>query len=246
MENWYIGCSGFHYKHWRGTFYPEKLAVKNWFNYYTGYFETLELNVTFYRFPQLSVLESWYEKSDPDFRFSVKAPRLITHYKKFNDCKTLLDDFYSTVLQGLKEKCGCCLFQLPPTYTYHEEKLEKIVSSLDLAFPNVMEFRHESWWREDVYAALAKHGISFCGMSHPSLPSTPVQNSKLFYYRFHGQNQLYASKYTDAQLETFAEQVWQMKGIEQAYIYFNNDINTNAIYNAKSLQEIFKSFSHEK
>jgi uncharacterized protein YecE (DUF72 family) len=246
MGKWHIGCSGFHYKHWRGTFYPEKLAVKNWFNFYIAQFDTLELNVTFYRFPQLTVLENWHRKSSANFRFSVKAPRVITHYKKFQDCKTLLDDFYSTVHQGLKEKCGCCLFQLPPSYSYTPERLENIINSLDPAFANVMEFRHESWWQEDVFRELAFKKISFCGMSHPTLPSDIIQNSPFFYYRFHGENQLYASKYTDEQLQSFAREVSGMKGIDQAYVFFNNDINTNAIYNAKTLQEILQTDSDKK
>jgi uncharacterized protein YecE (DUF72 family) len=246
MEKWHIGCSGFHYKHWRGTFYPEKLAMKNWFSYYIEHFDTLELNVTFYRFPELSVFENWYEKSPSQFRFAVKAPRLITHYKKFNDCKSLLDNFYSTLNRGLKEKCGCCLFQLPPSFHYSSERLEKIISSIDPDFNNVIEFRHESWWQEDVFRGLSQQKISFCGMSHPALPSAVVQNSPLFYYRFHGENQLYASKYTEEQLQSFAAEVSSHQEIEEAYIYFNNDINTNAIYNAKSLQAIFDTLSRKK
>ena len=107
----------------------------------------LELNVTFYRFPTVPLLTTWYEKSAANFRFAVKAPRLITHYKKFIDTDRLMDDFYRTVDLGLKEKCGCCLFQLPPNYHYSEERLEKIISSLHKDFNNVMEFRHESWWQ---------------------------------------------------------------------------------------------------
>ena len=78
---WHIGCSGFHYKHWKGGFIPIYLPQKKWFEFYNNSFQTLELNVTFYRFPRLNVLENWYEKSSPQFRFSVKAPRAITHFK---------------------------------------------------------------------------------------------------------------------------------------------------------------------
>jgi uncharacterized protein YecE (DUF72 family) len=241
MEKWHIGCSGFHYKHWRGTFYPEKLAVKNWFSYYTEHFDTLELNVTFYRFPTVSILTNWYEKSAAHFRFAVKAPRLITHYKKFTDSDRLLDDFYRTIDLGLKEKCGCCLFQLPPAYHYTEERLEKIISSLHPDFNNVMEFRHDSWWQDGVYQELAKHNISFCGMSHPELPKAIVQNSRLFYFRFHGEAQLYASQYSDQQLQEFAATITQGEDIKQGYIFFNNDINTNAVYNARTLKEILKN-----
>src|SRR5215217_6065644 len=101
---WHIGCSGFHYKHWKDAFYPQKLPQRLWFDHYSSIFNTVEINVTFYRFPQLSFLQNWYDKSAKDFSFSVKAPRLITHYKKFQECDKLLDDFYNTVQKGLKEK----------------------------------------------------------------------------------------------------------------------------------------------
>ena len=81
----HIGCSGYHYRHWRGRFHSEKMPVRLWFDYYSQHFGTLELNVTFYRFPQLSFLENWYRHSPPDFRFAVKAPQLITHYKQFRN-----------------------------------------------------------------------------------------------------------------------------------------------------------------
>lgn len=114
MIEWHIGCSGFHYKHWKEIFYPKNVPQRLWFEFYWQHFNTLELNVTFYRFPKVSMLESWYKRSAPDFIFSVKAPRLITHYKKMNDCEKLLSDFYQTVQEGLKEKTGCVLFNFHP------------------------------------------------------------------------------------------------------------------------------------
>src|SRR5690606_8198057 len=110
------------------------------------------------------------KKSAPGFKFSVKAPRIITHYKKFADSVAMLDDFYNIISDGLAEKLGCVLFQLPPTYVYTPERLDLILRSLDLSFHNVLEFRHLSWWHPDVYDALAKKGVSFCGMSKPGLP----------------------------------------------------------------------------
>jgi uncharacterized protein YecE (DUF72 family) len=236
MVKWLAGCSGFHYNHWRGTFYPQKLAVKHWFNYYCEHFKTLELNVTFYRVPALGVFESWYETSPEDFRFAVKAPRAITHYKKFNDSERAIDDFYSLVQNGLKEKCGCFLFQLPPNYHYTEEKLDKILKSLDPSQPNVLEFRHESWWQPRIYDALAAKNIAFSGMSHPSLPSDLIHNTSLLYYRFHGSEELYASNYDDAFLDKFSEELQALNNVKKGFIFFNNDINTYAVYNAQYLQ----------
>ncbi len=186
MVQWHIGCSGFYYKHWKEIFYPKDVPQRMWFDFYCRHFKTLELNVTFYRFPQLFMLKKWYDSSPPDFSFSVKAPKLITHFKKLNDCEKLISDFYNTVQEGLKEKAGCFLFQFAPRYNYTPEKLEKIMHSLDPAFPNVVEFRHNSWWNEEVYKTLKKHHISFSGMSHPLLPETIVTNTSLLYYRMHG------------------------------------------------------------
>lgn len=240
MLTWYIGCSGFYYKSWKGAFYPEDLPQKEWFDYYCRYFNTLELNVTFYRFPQLSFLQNWYAKSPEHFRFAVKAPRTITHYKKFTDTAELLGDFYSVISKGLQHKLGCVLFQMPPSLTYAEERLEKIISSLDETFLNVVEFRHASWWRQDVYDELARHNISFCGMSHPTLPGDVIANTPHLYYRMHGESQLYASNYSDEQLEKLASEIKASQGVKEVYVYFNNDIHAYAIDNAQYLQKLAK------
>lgn len=229
--NWHIGCSGFHYKHWKGTFYPENLAQSKWFDYYCRFFNTLELNVTFYRFPRLSFLQNWYLKSPPGFHFAVKAPRVITHYKQFSGTVDMTSDFYHTVGDGLSEKLGCVLFQMPPRFSFSEERLDKIIRSLDNSYPNVLEFRHQTWWREDVYNKLGDHNISFCGMSHPVLPSEVITNTSLLYYRLHGREQLYASNYNENQLASLVNKIKKEKNTTDAYIFFNNDINTFAVYN---------------
>lgn len=238
MIDWHIGCSGFHYKHWKGTFYPEGLAQTKWFAHYCQFFNTLELNVTFYRFPQLSFLENWRLKSPEGFRFAVKAPRAITHYKKFNGTTDLISDFYKTVRDGLQDKLGCVLFQLPPNFHHSEERLQKIIGSLDNSFLNVVEFRHESWWREDVYQSLGDRNITFCGMSHPTLPRDVISNTPLLYYRMHGEGQLYASNYEATQLQKLVDDVKLRTYTTEAYIFFNNDIHTYAIYNALDMMKM--------
>jgi uncharacterized protein YecE (DUF72 family) len=240
MAKWHIGCSGFHYKHWKGGFYPEDLPQRKWFEFYNKRFKTVELNVTFYRFPRLSVLQEWYDKSSPDFRFSVKAPRAITHFKQFINCEQMLSDFYGTVQEGLKEKIGCILFQLPPRMAYKEAKLLQIVDSLDPSFKNVLEFRHESWWTAEVYRTLSKHNITFCGQSHPELPEDVVQNNKVLYYRFHGIPELYRSPYEFKILKRVADEIEENKKIKEAFIYFNNDIEVSAIANALEMETYLK------
>lgn len=250
MATWHIGCSGFYYKHWKGGFYPIDLPQKKWFQYYNNHFKTLELNVTFYRFPQLKMVEGWYEKSTGDFTFSVKAPRLITHFKQFLECNQLLADFYGVVREGLKGKAACILFQLPPRIAYKEERLQRIISSLDYSFTNVLEFRHETWWNNEVYNQLAKHNITFCGQSHPLLPETAIQNNSVFYYRFHGVPNLYRSPYSEEKLRAFVAEIEANKKVKEAFIYFNNDIEVSAIQNALDMErfvaEIKKAPSKRK
>lgn len=235
---WYIGCSGFHYKHWKNVFYPEGLPQKKWFDFYCEHFNTLELNVTFYRFPQLSFLQSWHQKSPASFRFSVKAPRAITHYKKFNDVTGLISSFYNTINNGLQEKLGPVLFQMPPNFSYDDQKLNRIINNLDPAFNNVVELRHSSWWNKDVYDTLAARHITFCGMSHPTLPDDIIQNTPVVYYRFHGVPNLYSSPYSIDDLKKAVDIVRQNTDNQQAWFYFNNDINASAITNAKQMIEI--------
>ncbi len=232
---WFIGCSGFHYKEWKGVFYPEKLAQKNWFAYYCQHFNTIELNVTFYRFPQPAFLKGWYEKSPQGFCFAVKAPRLITHYKQFNETEQLLSDFYLVVKDGLKEKLGAILFQLPGKIAYTEDRLQRIIKSLDTNYTNVVEFRHTSWWDEHVYDQLAKHNIIFCSISHPNLPDNIITNTSTVYYRYHGVPKLYYSEYDKSVIKKMADEIKQSKKIKQAYIYFNNTAGMGAINNARQL-----------
>lgn len=234
---WIIGCSGFSYKTWKHLFYPDKLPSTKWFEFYCEHFKTVELNVTFYRFPNASTFTGWYKRSPADFTFSVKAPRLITHFKQLINCKEQLTEFYATCKKGLKKKLGPVLFQFPPRFKYTEERLQRITDNLDPAYINVVEFRHQSWWNEEVYTRLKKHGIIFCSMSHPQLPDDVAGKGPIVYYRFHGVPDLYFSLYSDEAIKRIADSIAAVKGVKRAYCYFNNDVNTAAIQNAKWLRK---------
>jgi uncharacterized protein YecE (DUF72 family) len=240
MIKWHIGCSGFHYKHWKGEFYPEDLPQRKWFEFYCEHFKTLELNVTFYHFPQPAMLEGWYDRSPAEFRFSVKAPRGITHFKQFHNAGELISRFYETINGGLKEKLGPVLFQMPPRFTYKEERLERIVQSLDASFNNVIELRDPSWWQEDIFGQFAKHHITFCGQSHPKLPDDIIQTTDSIYYRFHGVPHLYSSPYSKEFLQKVVDEIKHNKKVKQAWLYFNNDIGASAIQNANEIMSMIK------
>jgi len=232
---WHIGCSGFHYREWREIFYPKGLPQRKWFDYYAEHFNTLEINNTFYKFPEQKLFDNWYEKAPAQFTFAVKVPRNITHYQKFTKTEKLLDDFYFIAREGLKEKLGPILFQLPPSMKYEEELLHRIVRQMSILHHNVIEFRNISWWRKDVFETLQQANITFCGVSYPGLISDAVAGLPLAYYRFHGVPKLYYSKYDDEFVIQVAKQMANSI-TKEAYVYFNNTASAAALDNAKFLQ----------
>lgn len=243
MVNWNIGCSGYQYSDWKRIFYPEELPEKKWFEFYAGYFNSLELNVTFYRAPKPPLLRSWYTRTPNDFLFSVKAPRLITHFKRLHEAQVALNQFYEALRHGLAEKAGCVLFQFPSSFVYEEHRLERIVNLVDPSWRNVVEFRHESWWKEEVFSAFRSKNITFCGMSHPRLPNGVVQTSDAVYYRFQGVPHLYTSSYSTPQLENISQQI-QSLNVKDAFIFFNNTADGAAVNNARQFREICEAVSH--
>ena len=233
-KKWFIGCSGFAYKEWKEFFYPAGLPPSKWFQYYTQHFNTVELNVTFYRFPTIKSLQGWYDKAPDGFVFSAKVPRWITHYRKFEETERMLGDFYGLLKDGLKEKMGCVLFQLPGNFEYSKEKLQKMVEQLDYSFTNAIEFRNEGWWCKNVMATLKKNNIAFCGVSYPKLPNDAVMNTPVPYYRFHGVPKLFFSEYSKAFVKKIYKQLNEKKNLKTIYVYFNNTATQAAINNART------------
>lgn len=238
MKKWNIGCSGFYYREWKNLFYPPEIPQRLWFDYYCQNFNSVEINATFYRMPQIKSLVAWYDKSPLTFQFSVKVFQEITHERKFTDCEDLIHDFYTNAEKGLKEKLGCVLFQLPPSFQYSEDALTLICKATNPSFRNVMEFRHASWWRQNVYDRLGERNISFCSISYPKLPETIVFNTDFPYVRMHGVPKLYYSGYSDETLKTLADRLNEDPKIHQGFIYFNNTAAAEAITNARQLRQM--------
>ncbi|MFD1605662.1 DUF72 domain-containing protein [Flavobacterium artemisiae] len=229
-----IGCSSFNNRFWKGVFYPENLPSKKWFDYYCEKFDTYEFNGSFYKFPTLRIFENWYNKSPKDFLFSVKVPKEITHLKKLNDCENRLQEFYDVCRLGLKEKLGPILFQLPPSYVFTKEKLETIINILNYDFQNVIEFRHESWWNDEVWDLFKEKKITFCSVSHPNLPQTIFKDFPLVYIRFHGVPKMFYSSYSTEELLFVSKEIKSKNG----FVYFNNTASEAGILNALELQKI--------
>lgn len=237
MTDWRIGCSGFYYKEWKEAFYPSGLPQKQWFQYYARHFNTIEINSSFYRQPSPKSFLTWYNDSPDDFLFTVKAPRSITHYKRFNDAKEELNSFYEVINDGLKEKLGCVLFQMPPSFSFTEDRLELVLSGLRKGFNNVFEARHISWWDAGVLQKFREQHITFSGISYPSdLPENVIQDIDPVYYRFHGKPVLYKSEYSYNELKDFADRIKDSS--KQVYVYFNNTWGGAALKNSRQLIEI--------
>ena len=228
-----IGCSSYYNKLWKGFFYPDDLPSSKWFEYYCRYFDTFEINATFYKFPTKRILKNWYDKTPTHFTLSVKIPKEITHIKKLTSCETLISDFYTLCHENLKEKLGCVLFQFPPSYKFSLENLERIIQCLNTNYKNVIEFRHDSWWNTTVYDEFLKNNISFCSISHPKIPDTLFTQFPQIYLRLHGTSNMFYSSYSSIELRKIKEIAFN----KNAFIYFNNTASTAGIENALLLKK---------
>lgn len=234
----HIGCSGYNYKDWREVFYPGKMTQKNWLEYYASVFDTVEINNTFYKFPTENTLKQWRDNVPSTFKFTLKGHRYITHRKKLKEVERSVSDF-GDLTRFLKRKIGCLLWQLPSNLHRNDEKLIQFCQTLDGRRKNVIEFRHESWFHEEVYAILREHRVIFCSISCPDFSEELITTHKSGYLRFHGKGKnWYDYLYSEKELKEWYRQI-QKTDLEEIFIYFNNDIHANAPKNAKQLKEIF-------
>lgn len=235
-----IGCSGWFYWHLKGSFYPSQLPTKDWFAHYAEHFPTVELNAPFYSWPTLGTVESWRKQAEGrDMIYTVKASELITHIKKFEGTKTLIRDF-GHIADLLGSRMGCFLFQLPPSYHYSPARLRDILEQLDPARRNVIEFRHKSWWNDDVYAAFEAAGAIFCSCSGPRLPDDVIKTADDIYIRFHGVERWYRHDYSHDELTEWARRIRNAHA-KRVWVYFNNDFDGYAVKNATMLAEILSA-----
>lgn len=235
MENVYIGTSGYSYSYWKNRFYPGKLPSSGWLRYYSTRFNTLELNNTFYRFPVAANLRKMAEQTPEDFRFSVKANKVITHTMRMRNVQEKLNDFNDIVREGLGEKLSCILYQLPPSYAFTDERMDDILSNTRRDTPQVIEFRHASWWDERVYGALREHTLNFCSVSYPGLPEEEIITGPVYYKRMHGVPELFKSSYCEKVLQTLADRI---PANIRSFIYFNNTMFEAGYTNAARLKEL--------
>jgi uncharacterized protein YecE (DUF72 family) len=234
--NIHVGCSGWVYRHWKGGFYPADLPQKRWFEHYAQSFDTVEINASFYRLPLASTFVGWKEKAPPGFRYAVKANRFLTHLKKLVGCEEQLDEFIA-LARGLGEALGPILYQLPPSLHKDLPRLDAYLSRLPRDLEHVVEFRHASWYQEDVLALLDRHGAGFVTHDLVGLASPRWASGRTAYVRFHGTAGKYWGRYSEKQMTEWAEWlVGQQRAGRSCWAYFNNDIHLHAIADARTLK----------
>jgi uncharacterized protein YecE (DUF72 family) len=236
----HIGCSGWIYPHWRGRFYPDRLAVKNWFAFYAEHFDTVEINNSFYRLPKAETFDTWAAQAPPGFRYAVKANRFLTQAKKLKDCEEPLDRMMPPI-RHLGQTLGPILYQLPPRFRVNLDRLDSFLQLAPKDVTNVFEFRDKSWYTDEVFALLERHGASFCAHDMPDLQSPELAVGRMAYVRFHGGEGKYWGRYSDELLLAWADwMVREARGGREVWAYFNNDIDAHAIHDAQTLKAMIR------
>ena len=232
----YIGTSGWHYKHWVGTFYPEGMKPADFLAYYLQFFDTVEMNNSFYRLPQEKTFVQWKEAVPENFLFAVKASRFITHMKKLKDPKQNFEPFIQNV-DALQEKLGPVLFQLPPKWKYNHERLKAYLTMLPKHYRYTFEFRDPTWYNNAALDLLKQHNIAFCIYELASHLSPLEVTADFVYVRLHGPGEKYQGSYNDKTLSVWAERCkdWQKSG-KDVFLYFDNDEKGYAAFNARELK----------
>ncbi|WP_121353356.1 DUF72 domain-containing protein [Flavisolibacter nicotianae] len=240
----HIGTSGWSYRHWRGLFYPQKLASAKWLAHYSTFFSTTEINGSFYRLPTIETVEKWTAQVRDDFLFCPKMSRYLTHMKKLREPEEPLDRFFS-VFEPMKRKMGPILVQLPSMLKFTYDVAEHFYRLLKFSYHPyafVMEVRHPSWFAEESLTLMTAFDIGLViSQSGNVFPYSEMITAKNIYIRFHGPDALYASAYSDEMLQEFAGKFrrWVADGHE-VWAYFNNDIHGYAPVDAKRLQRFIK------
>lgn len=243
-----VGTSGWSYDDWPGRFYPEGLSRKRWYAHYAERFPTVEINNTFYQLPSENSITTWHDQAPDLFRYAVKGSRYVTHMKKLNDPEEGVGNVVAAA-EGLKTYLGIWLWQLPPNLHRDVERLERFLRALPGRWPHAIEFRHASWWDEEVYAALRRHDVAFVWISDKQMPDEFPTTADHVYVRFHGlggQDQRYRYDYNDTELQGWADRLRDVaEAGHDGWVYFNNDHDANAPRNARTLIDMLGEVAHD-
>jgi uncharacterized protein YecE (DUF72 family) len=213
-----VGTSGYSYKEWKGSFYPAGLAASKMLAFYSERFDTVEINASFYRLPEAKTVAKWASEVPDGFTFVLKAPQRLTHQKKLVDTGEDVRQLFE-VAESLGSKLGPVLFQLPPYFRSDAARLGEFLSRLPEGRQIGFEFRHESWFTEEIYTLLRAHDIALCAADTDEVTdpgSVLVPTASWGYLR------LRRTEYSDADLAAWAERV-QRQSWQSAYVFFKHE-----------------------
>ena len=236
----YIGTSGWHYKHWKGTFYPPDIKESQQLEAYQKYFSTVEINNSFYMLPAAETFENWRKSTPEHFVFAVKGSRYLTHMKKLIVEKSAISKFF-THASKLEEKLGVVLFQLPPRWKVNTQRLKDFITALPDGYRFTFEFREHSWYNDEVYTILNDNNCAFCIYELQYHISPLEVTADFVYVRLHGPGNKYQGSYNEKTLNEWASRCkeWQKQG-RDVFIYFDNDQHGYAAFNAVRLNELVR------
>jgi uncharacterized protein YecE (DUF72 family) len=236
-----VGTSGWSYRSWRGPFFPDKLPARSQLTYYAKQFLTTELNGVFYRTPTIGAVRSWAAATPDQFIFAWKASKFITHWKRLQPTSRNSLDLLETRLKLLGDKAGPVLFQLPPNFKKDRERLASFLKLLRRRHPYAFEFRHASWYEDDILDLLRNAGSALCISDHHDAPAPWLATAQHVYIRGHGPQGRYRGRYPRSELKEWA--LWSHKQTRRGrtvYVYFDNDQKSAAPLDALSLLSCIK------
>jgi uncharacterized protein YecE (DUF72 family) len=239
MSKVFIGTSGWTYDGWRGPFYPKDVPKKDWLAWYATQFPTTEINGSFYRTPSLDAVRRWRDQTPKDFLLSWKASKFITHWKRLSEKSDNSIALMETRLKAAAPKIGAVLFQLPPQFEKNRERLASFLTMLPRCYTYAFEFRHKSWYADDILALLHDHDVSLCLSDHHDAPSPWEVTARHVYVRGHGPTGRYKDQYPDKTLRSWARDIrkWRRQR-RTVFVYFDNDQKSAAPKDARRLMKL--------
>jgi uncharacterized protein YecE (DUF72 family) len=233
-----IGCSGWNYADWRERVYPKGTPTRRWLAHYATLFDTVEVNNTFYRLAKPPAVATWVADTPQDFVFAVKASQFLTHMKRLRDIEQGIGRFYAAIAPLAESpKMGPVLWQLPERFERDEQRLADALAILPPG-RHCFEFRHRSWFTDDVFALLQAYGAALAYGDHPQRRWTPIElTADWTFLRFHyGRGR--RGNYSESELREWAPRVAELRERAEVFAYFNNDWEGFAVRNALRLRRL--------
>jgi uncharacterized protein YecE (DUF72 family) len=223
----HVGTSGWSYASWKPAFFPEKLPQKKFLEYYSTQLNAVELNATFRRFASTAALQNWISSTTPEFRFSAKSHQIITHFRRLKDAAEPLRSFLESMEPMRRAgKLGPILFQTPPNLKADVSLLQEFAALLPAAYRFAFEFRHDSWFTDQIFETLKRANVALCWAESEKITAAHAATADFLYYRFR------LPEYSKEQLEKIAEELQAQSQAKEVFAFFKHEEAPESALNA--------------